>query len=228
MPPDADYVFDLISPDPERRARALARDAELRADGERALACYNELWFRAGKTWRPQDAALLAAMDQARAAMIAARDRTLGGITSNFIHARVGGPHVHDLLAPYAVLFLKREIAFPDEWAGRRTPGGPWWAKKRVLKRFVEAGVPTRLRSDVIRLIAAAVEREHRCEDGGFAAVARAVDGAELRGALEAAEAMPDPLVRLNAQYARWVVDHPATPVTAVGWRRWLASDACF
>lgn len=226
MPSDADYVFDLISPDSERRARAVARDAALRADFREALNCYNQLWFRAGKTPRPKDAALLAAMDQARAAMSTASDRTLGGITANFVHARSGGPGDHDRLAPYAVLFLKRENAFPDEWR-TSTSGGPWHLKKRVLKRFVEAGVPVRLRSDLIRLIAAAIEREHRCEDGGFAAVARAVDGAELRCALEAADTMPDSLVRLNAQYVRWIVDHPTAPVTVAGWRRWLASDEC-
>jgi hypothetical protein len=59
VPSDADYVFDLISPDSARRARAVARDAALRADFQEASDSYSRLWLRAGKTWRPQDPALL-------------------------------------------------------------------------------------------------------------------------------------------------------------------------
>lgn len=51
-------------------------------------------------------------MDQSRAAISAARDRTLHGITGKFIHARwFGGPNDHERLASYAVLFLKWENA---------------------------------------------------------------------------------------------------------------------
>jgi hypothetical protein len=227
VPPDADYVFDLISPDSERRGLALARDAALDEDFRRALSRYNELWFKAGRTPRPKDAALIAAMDQTRAAMSAAHERTLHGIVGAFIHARSeGGPDAHERLAPYAVLFLKWENAYPDRWrAPRVSSGTPWGLKKRVLGRFCQAGVPAKVRSDVIGLILRAVEREHRCEDGGFAALARAVDGGELRNALAKAERSHDPLVRLRAQYVRWIVNHPTAPVTTAGWRRWLASD---
>jgi hypothetical protein len=68
-----------------------------------------------------------------------------------------------------------------------------------------------------------AVGREHSCEDQGYPAVARVVDGLELRSRLDAASRSEDPLVRLRAEWVRWVIDHPAAPVTVAGWRRWLA-----
>jgi hypothetical protein len=226
VPADADYVFNLISPDSERRAAAVARDAALVEDFQRALARHNELWFIAGKSWQPKDAAVHAAMDQARAAMSAAKSRTLHGIAGKFIDARrLGGPDDHERLAPYAVLFLRWENTYPDQWRGARASGAPWRRRKHVLRRFIRGGVPAHVRGDVIELVAQAIAREHRCEDGGFAALARLVNGAELHSTLIAAEAADDPLIRLRAQYVRWVVDHPAAPVTTAGWRRWLASD---
>lgn len=226
MPADADYVFDLINPDSARREAALARDAALVAEFRRALAVRNELWFRAGRSMRPKEVALVAAMDQARAEMTAASERTLHGITGKFIHARrADGPDDHQRLASYAVLFLRWEDAYPDQWRIPRASGTPWWLKKHVLRRFARGGVPSNVQHDALQLIVRAIEREHRCEDGGFAALARAVDADELRSRLTATEATDDPLVRLRAQYIRWVVDHPTAPLTAVGWRRWLTSD---
>lgn len=224
VPADADYVFDLISPDPERRRLALARDAALAEDFREALAGYDELWGMA--KWSPGDPGLQAAMDQTRAAMSAAADRTLHGIALLFIRAySEGGPADHDRLAPYAVLFLRWENAYPEQWRIPRASGSPWGLKKYVLRRFIQAGVPAAVKDDVLQLLIQAVAREHRCEDRGFAELARVLDGPCLRVALQQAETNTDPLVRLRAQYVRWVVEHPGEPVTTAGWRRWLASD---
>lgn len=97
--------------------------------------------------------------------------------------------------------------------------------KKQVLPRFAVAGVPDEFLGEVTTLVMAAVSREHRCEDQGYPAVARTVDGPELRAALTEAMTAEDPLVRLRAGWASWVVDHPAAPVTAAGWRSWLRQD---
>ena len=225
MPADADYVFDRIGSDPDRRAQALARDAEQVVVMRRALERQHEIWFRAGKSWRPSDVALAAAMDQAMAERSAAVARTLHGIVVKFVHARwAGDADDHVRLAPYAVLFLQWETAFPEQWRSARESAS-WGLKKHVLRRFVQAGVPAQFQSDVVELVMQAVGREHRCEDQGYPAVARVVDGPELRSRLDAASRSEDPLVRLRAEWVRWVIDHPAAPVTAAGWRRWLAQD---
>ena len=70
----------------------------------------------------------------------------------------------------------------------------------------------------------AAVNREHRCEDRWYAALARRLDSPELRNLLAEAAASTDPLVRLRAGYVNAVLEDRSMAVTVASWRRWLAA----
>jgi hypothetical protein len=225
VPADASYVFDLVSPYLRRRERALERHAGYLAAHRATIMRGNEIWEQAGRHWVPADPALHAAMDQVRAAGRDAGAHTVYGLAGMFVHARwLGGPDDRDRLAPYAVLLLHWESCFPQPWRDA-TQSSPWWLKKQVLRRFAEDGVPERHCDQMVKLLFDAVRREQRCEDGGYVALARRLDGPDLRAALAHAARSDDPLTQLRARYVLWVADHVDQPVTTAGWRRWLAQD---
>ena len=226
VPPGASYVFDLTNSHARRRRRALERHAQHVEEVLDASARRNEIWRQAGGTWRPTEPGLAAAMDQVGAEGRDALAHTLPGIVEMYLQTRWNAAvrADYDRLAPYAVLFLQWETSFPAEWREANLYS-PWGMKKQILRGFAKVGVPQACQGELIELLATAVRREHRCEDGGYSALARRVDGPELRSMLADAAGSTDPLVRLRAEYILWVVENPRAPVTVAGWRRWLADD---
>jgi hypothetical protein len=72
--------------------------------------------------------------------------------------------------ASVALLFLRWEASYPDEW---RAPDShaysPWSIKQAVLGRFGDSGVPDMLRSEAADLVLTAVLRPYRCKDWRYA-----------------------------------------------------------
>lgn len=222
LPVDSAYVFDLIDPDKCRRRQVVQRHAGFVAARHEAVARANEIWQMAGRCWAPADATLAAAMQRARAAWREASAHTVQGLVGVFLDAqRAGPPDDRSRLAAYAVLFLRWEVAFPEQWRDAG-PTSPWWYKKQVLRSFARNGVPSPQRDALTGLLVAAVHREHRCEDCFYPALARHLDGPTLRAALTQAQGAEDAVVRRRARYVKWVADHADAPVTLAGWRRWL------
>jgi hypothetical protein len=225
VPSDCSYVFDLVSVDRRYREAALERHAGYVAAHRETITRGNHIWRQAGRCWSPAEPSLRAAMDQVRAAGEDALRHTVQGLTGVFLEASWrGGPGDREQLAGFAVLFLQWETSFPGQWR-RAGPFSPWWHKKQVLGHLARDGVPERFRDQLVRLVAAAVYREHRCEDGGYVALARRLDGLDLRAALADATSATDPVTRLRAGYVQWAIDHLDTLVTPAGWRRWLAES---
>lgn len=217
VPPS--WAFDLVSADPALRSAALARHNEL-------IKTWNESLARINRLWREKQVLRRAAeVRRAADAQQAAIGGTVYGAVADFERAaRTGDPAAYRRLAPYAVLFLRWEAAYPVEWR-EAAPWSPWAVKKAVLRGFARRGPTDECEPDLVDLVLAAVGREQRCEDGWYAAVARAVDGPALRRKLRTAGRSADPVVRRRAGFVRWALDHPAAPVTLASWRAWLAGQ---
>jgi hypothetical protein len=152
---DLDWAFDLVSPDPVRRASARNRHAETEAAHSAAAARINELWRRTG-TLDPAEPNLAADMEQRISASQDAYQYLLSGAISEFVHFR------RVAALPYALLFLEWEARFPNEWPR-------WWGtKKNTLRIFSQlAQFPPGVRARLAELVVQAVCRQHRCEEPG-------------------------------------------------------------
>ena len=156
------WAFDLVDPDDGRRHAALDRHRALLEAASAALCRMNEIWARTG-SFAPADRPSAAAMDQAHAEFRANRDGTLFGPIS-----------ARD--ARYAVLFLRWEARYPDEWrAASPWTWSHWGTKEGLLRWFATAGVPGAVRADVAELILDALRRPYRCKDWRYAALLRHV-----------------------------------------------------
>ena len=222
------WLFDFIDPDPARRRTARLRHDRYIAEGREAVRRQNAVWWSNGQSYDFSAApALGAAFDRHLAAQRAARDNTLYGVLGRFEHAswRADESATFELCAPYAVLFLRWEAAYPVEWRDA-SPSSPWGTKQHILRSFIRAGVPPLHRAHLVELVTHAVSSDHRCEDRWFAALARRLDGPELRAALDGCRKSADGIVRLRAEYVLTVLDDVEMPVTRASWRRWLAETA--
>ena len=125
---------------------------------------------------------------------------------------------------PYALVYLTWEARYPDEWF---THAKSWHTKKALLDDFRggSGSLPPDAREQLIGLIVMAVRREHRCEDVGYATLARTLDGPELRTRLEAeASGQQDGTFRTRALYLLWLLNHPEAPRPKKSqWLSWLA-----
>lgn len=219
-------MFDLVSRYPRRREIALARHVRSKADLDLAIRAVNVLWWEAGKTWSPADPVQAVAMRRAQAAHAAAVSNTVHGVVGKFQEVRWAGDlDDYRRLSPYAVLFLRWEAQFPEQWRSVG-PFSPWSLKRRVLRQFADMDVPGPQVAAVIGLTLAAVNRNQRCEDLGYVLVARSLDGPVLRAGIDAAASSPDLNVRLRAGYVRWALDNAQAPVTLASWRAWCAAGA--
>jgi len=222
------WLFDFIDPDPTRRRAARLRHDRYIAERREAARREDAVWWSNGQSYDFSAApALGAAFDRHIAAQRAARDNTLYGVLGRFAHAswRADESATFELCAPYAVLFLRWEAAYPVEWRDA-SPSSPWGTKQGILRSFVRAGVPPSNRTHLVELVTQAVSRDHRCEDRWYAAVARRLDGPELRAALDGCRTSADGVVRLRAEYVLTVLHDVEMPVTLASWRRWLAETA--
>jgi hypothetical protein len=217
------WLFDLIDPDPGRRQAALQRQAALISTWSDGLRWSNSLWFQNDRSSDfSHSPKLTAEYDQALAMQKNAIDQTLYSVAGDFNRARY--LELDDAAAesmPYAVLFLQWEAGFQNEWRSA-APWSPWGQKQSILRAFVKTG-PLGREDALIDLVMAAVNREHRCEDRWYAALARRLDGPVLRNRLAEAAASTDPLVRLRAGYVSAVLDDRSIVVTLASWKRWLA-----
>lgn len=199
LPDDQPWVFDLVSPDPARRAAALARHEALRAEATAARRRANEIWAREG--WN----------QAAENAYRRRRGLTLAGLVDAFAGAR--DPAVRAHYAPYAVLYLRWEERFLPEL---RTSWScsPWTTKEVVLRDLTRGGVPAGQEAEIADLIVAALRRPYRCKDWMYAGLLRHVAPAE-----RIAELDDD-----RADFARHVLAHPDLTITRFTYPRWLAT----
>lgn len=219
------WLFDFIDPDPARRRAARLRYDRYIAEWSEALRRSNALWWSNGQSSDFSSApALGAAYKRYEAAQEAALDNTFSRVVGTFVGAswHADQKATFELLAPYAVLFLQWESAYPIEWR-EAAPWSPWGTKEQILRSFIRAGVPRAQRAHLVELVTQAVARDQRCEDRWYAALARRLDGPELRAALNECQTSTDGVVRLRAGYVLAVLNDPEMPVTLASWRRWLA-----
>ncbi len=160
--------------------------------------------------------------EQALADQKDAIEQTLYSVAGDFGWACWYSDRDETEFAPYAVLFLRWEAEFPEEWRAG-APWSPWGLKQRVLRGFSRVGA-LGWEKELTDLLMGAVGRAQRCEDRWYAALARRLDGAELRSRLADAEASPDPVVRLRAGYVGLVLDDRSMAVSLASWKRWVAA----
>jgi hypothetical protein len=216
---DAGWMFDLISADPDRRGQAVRRHQELDLAAMQADDALAAIWQRAGR--RPADPRLAAQIDQARAVIREAYRRcwvvTVSGWADGMEPGSAAG-------ARLALLYLQWEAAYPAQWRAS-VRWSPWGLKKKVLRRFTTTAhqYGTEFRHALQDLIIAAVRREHRCEDQGYGPLARALDDTRLRAALDSAARDNGLLVRHQARFLLWALDHADIPVAPRSWQTWLS-----
>jgi hypothetical protein len=223
-PVDHRWVFDLIEPCAQRRRTALDRHRELLRAGRAVRDRCNALAVEATRRAEPR---LIAALDQARAEYDGIHQQTIFGPLGAFLEPPTDDPLDGDpaRYAAYALLFLRWERHYPDEWreAGTLT-WSPWTRKELVLKRFSDLGVSAGQQRDLADLLLGVVAGPYRCKDWWYAALARHVAGPRLRHGLALLRRGPDPLPRLRAEFLLDVLDQPTVRITRTTWRRWLAA----
>jgi hypothetical protein len=206
------WAFDLVSDAPERRGRARQRLLESRERWSAALRSYNEVW---NERDHPEFQARQHAFSRAH-------DFT-------FPHAlwrRGTEPMSRWAGLPYAVLYLRWEATYPDEWTPFRTS---WGSKRNILRDLVR--VADELRPPVVHqledLVMLAVRRHYRCEDAGYARLARSIDSPRLRDRLTAAARSTDEPRRTHAAYLLWLIENPSLPHPKIPqWKTWLLHRA--
>jgi hypothetical protein len=219
------WVVDFIDPDPSRRRAAKVRHDRYCAQRSEAIRRESALWWSNGESFDfSADPALEAEFRRQVTIGSTALDHTIYGALHRFTDAswHPDRSETFAQLAPYAALFLRWEVAYPEEWRDVND-GSPWGLKQRILRSFVRAGVPEPVRAQVVELVVQAVSRQHRCEDRWYAGLARRVDGPELRAALGECRESADEVVRLRAEYVLVVLDDTELPITLASWRSWLA-----
>jgi hypothetical protein len=192
------WVYGLVSPDAEVRRRTLTRHKALLAEAADALRRGNWYWAEARRRgWSGLPAQAL----EAYAEMRAHQDATIFGMTK---------------IPEFAVVYLRWEVEFPDEWRDPAvTMWSPWSGKEGVLSRLGRDGVPDEFSEPVANLLDAVLRRPYRCKDWLYARVARQVDYRDRLDALR-------PEQPLRAEFVRYVLDHPDLHVTRKTWGRWL------
>lgn len=126
---------------------------------------------------------------------------------------------------PYALLYLRWEALFPDEWY---MIGKSWGTKSSLLQLFISGrrDLPANVVDDLIDLVILAVRREYRCEDVGYARLARALDTSKLRTLLTTIADQPVEPAQLHARYVLWLLNHPDAPRPKRSqWLSWLSGQ---
>jgi hypothetical protein len=201
----------------------LEQQAKLLATWSDGLRWSNALLFQNGGSLDfSHSAGLSAEHQQANTMQKDAIAQTLYGLAGEFQRACWYPELDENKSVPYSILYLEWEVAFPDEWRAA-APWSPWGLKQQILRGFTKVGALGQEQA-LIELVMAAVEREQRCEDRWYAAVARHLDSPELRAQLADASESPDLHVRLRAGYVSAVLDDRSMAVTLGSWRRWVAA----
>ncbi|MEV7907827.1 hypothetical protein, partial [Streptomyces anulatus] len=212
------WTFELISEDPVRREWAL-RLARVAQDltGEE-LHAFNKVWRDEG--WPTADQEVGRSIEELPGTLL----DVLGGFRPAEAYADWAG-------LKYLLLYLEWESRYPEEWMASAKSWGLKHGQLDALARAVPY-LATEVIDQLGDLICLAVRREHRCEDAGYAVLARAVGGLRLRRLLGEIVDDPDEGFRLRARYLLWLLDHPEAPKPKVSqWKTWLRSqeaDAAF
>ncbi|MGW4152177.1 hypothetical protein ACWEDF_03340 [Micromonospora chersina] len=216
---DYSWLFDLVATDPVARHRALARHQAILAAASDALDRANALWAAHYRS-RSSQTRLGAALDQARADVRWHMGQTVYG---PFRAAADGDDTAHARWAPFAVLYLRWEAEYPDEWgAPESRMWSHWGTKEGVLRRLDRDGVAEDIRPQIAELILAALRRPYRCKDWAYACLVRHLDHPLFFHAVEMLTSVDDPSVRLRAQFVLHVAAHPEQRITRTSWRQWL------
>jgi hypothetical protein len=202
------WTFDLACDEPARRRLAHRRLVETRKRWTAALRSYNEVW---NKRDHPEYRLRLDAYSRA--------------FDFTYPHAlwrRRTVPLAQWEGLPYAVLYLRWEATFPDEWTAFRSG---WGTKKGTLRDLAAATkeLPQPVLDELEDLVMMAVHRQYRCEDVGYARVARSIDSPRLRDRLAAAARSADATSRLHSAYLLWLIENPSVPQPKIRqWKTWL------
>ncbi|MGW4271869.1 hypothetical protein ACWEGQ_05780 [Streptomyces seoulensis] len=202
------WAFGLLASDPAERAAALIRLADAERNAQGALDRYHRTWRR---RFRPGRRAALRTYQEA------AMRSLPGGVRDRPAGADVGTwPGL-----PYALLYLEWEARYPQEWTRHAKE---WGTKESLIRDVAVAHHDETVRTKLVELVETVVQRPYRCKDRAYVRVARAVDGDDLRGRLEAASRSDTPWACRHAGYVLHLLDHPELPNTRHVWRSWLAA----
>lgn len=206
------WTFGLIADSLAERRRAHETLVQTRRRWEQAWYRYNQVWNTPD---HPEYRERLDAFGRAR-------DFT-------FPHALwqgPAGPWWSWPGLPYAMLYLRWEARYPDEWLAF---GSNWGTKAGILRDLAWSArrlppLPA-IASQLEDLVVMAVRREYRCEDVGYARLARTIASPGLRAKLTATAQDATGIGRTHANYLLWLLDHPDVPRPKVSqWRAWLAA----
>ncbi|MEU5220501.1 hypothetical protein AB0G79_30465 [Streptomyces sp. NPDC020807] len=208
------WTFGLVADDPSVRAAALARLRAARRDARTAQLRANELWHLTLPLGH-EEQYREPAFRQAREENEAARGRLLPDAL--WVADSERGP-----LLPYELLFIEWEARFPAEWTEHAKA---WGTKEAIVRRMAALDHDPSTRARLVDIVDLVVRRAYRCKDRAYVGVARAVDGPDLRGRLDAAAASDEPWARRHAGYVLRMLDRPELPNTRRVWRAWVAGQ---
>lgn len=213
------WAFGLTSDDPAVREAALARLVAARRHVADALCRVNEMWLLTrppGAEEQYREPAFAEARRSHRRAQSASLPEALWDCPPG------GDPAAWPGL-PYALLFLEWEARYPAEWT---RCAKAWGTKQGLVRDLARAGHEETVGAKLVDLVESVVLRPYRCKDREYVRVARAVDGADLRGRLARAAAADSPWARCQAGYVLWLLDRPDLPNTPRVWRAWVAGGS--
>jgi hypothetical protein len=219
---DLGWVADLAHPDPVLRTAARDRFSHAE-DTYRALQRdINEIGHRVQPLTNARLDRLRAEQHEAAAESLlhtlwqgwATRRSTAESMAEEF-----RGDHAE--LVEYSLCYLEWEALYPTEWHKH------WGTKSGLLRGMAaRADLDAGQRRRLADLVVLAVRREHRCEDGGYVAVARAFADHDLRGRITEETIGEDSVAQLRAAYLLYLLDRPSWPATPASWRHWLATSS--
>jgi hypothetical protein len=205
------WVFDLIADSPAQRRQAQERLTQTRQQWAQALHRYNQVWNnRSHPEYQERFEAFWRAHDFTYPHALWRKHEEATGSWPGL---------------PYAVLYLQWEALYPHEWFAFKTG---WGTKVGVLRDLVRTAkqLPPATVGRLEDLVMMAVRREYRCEDIGYARLARVIDSPGLRARLEVAAQDTHRVYRAHAGYLLWLLDHPDLPhPRASQWHAWLADS---
>ncbi|GGT24244.1 hypothetical protein [Streptomyces chromofuscus] len=210
------WAHDLIAPEAAERAAALVRLAGARAEVRSARARFNRAWRLTsplGHEAQYRDPVLVAALEACGEAESRCLPEALWRTPIS------GGVETWPGL-PFALLFLEWEARFPQEWTQHAKA---WGTKQALIRRLAASEHGEALEGKLVDLVDLVVQRAYRCKDREYVRLARAVDGADVRGRLDRARHSDNPWAQLHARYVLRLLDHPEIPNTRHVWRTWLA-----
>ena len=152
------------------------------------------------------------------------REQTIQRPLEAFFHSRDTGNFLaRARYAPFAVLYLRWEVSFPDEWRMRGSYlWSPWTMKEALLGEFERGGIPEAVQPQLAELVLDALQRPYRCKDWKYALQVRHVADAEFISEVEALLDAADPLTSLRARFILHVADNASLHITRKTWLRWL------